>query len=218
VVERDGRGGSGREAFRPSGQVTGWVCVGLAAAVVVFYVVEHDRGMPVWLVAAAVTFGALSWAVLLRPRVALVDGSLELRGSFDTVRMPLAGIETVAVGRVLVVRTEDRRWTSAALGRSARQARRDDEAASRSGFAGQTALSYAALVERRLQDAVQDAVQQEARASRAAQRRPGGAGRAGGADGSDAWSGAGPVVRRPAWPEIVVVAVAVVVTLVLLLA
>jgi len=217
VVERDGRDGSGREAFRPSGQVTGWVCVALAVAVAGLVVVEHGRGVPLWPAAAAVTFGALSWAVLLRPRVALVDGSLELRGSFDTVWVPLADIEMVAVGRVLAVSTEERRWTSAALGRSARRARRDDEAAaaSRSGLAGQTSVSYAAVVERRLQDAVVEAVQREERAARAARRRPGSADAP---DVTDVGPAADHVVRRPAWPEIVVTAAAAVATLVLLLA
>jgi len=190
---------SDRERFHAtSGQVTGWSCVALAAAVVVLYVLERDRGMPAWVAAAAVCFGAVAWAALLRPAVTRVGATLELRNPFETVTLPLEAVEAVTVRQVLALRAAGRRWTSPAIGRSGRQVRRDERAARRGAAVdGDDESSYAEFVEQRIRQAAEDA------------RR--------GARLAEGQQSTRAVARRPAWPEIGAIAVSGVATLALAL-
>ena len=112
---------SGVERFRPtSGRVSGIVLLVAAVLVALLALVQPDHVIAE-VGAAALFLGVLAWAVTLRPRISLVGDRLELRGAVDTVRIPLAGIEELAVRQVLAVRAGDKRYVSTALGRSRRQ-------------------------------------------------------------------------------------------------
>jgi len=100
--------------------------------------------------------GLLFWVMLVRPAVSVVDDRLVLRNPFTTVRLPLAAIEQVAVRQWLAVRVGDRRFTNAGVGRSYRQAMRDDRKGDVSGLEI-VDLSYGAIVERRIGKRAEDA-------------------------------------------------------------
>jgi hypothetical protein len=109
------------ERFRPtSGRFTGIVLLVASVVVGVLSLVQPDHVVPE-VGSAAVFLGVVAWVVTLRPRISLVHDRLELRGPVDTVSIPLAGIEELAVRQVLAVRAGDKRYVSTALGRTRRQ-------------------------------------------------------------------------------------------------
>jgi hypothetical protein len=63
---------------------------------------------------------AITWTVLWRPRVGYSRQVLVLRNMLHTVQLPLAAIESLAVGQVLAVRAGGRRFVSPAVGKSVR--------------------------------------------------------------------------------------------------
>jgi hypothetical protein len=181
------------ERFHPtSGRVVGVVALLATAGVLVVGIVDAPNGIPLGLVPGCLLAALLIWAVLLRPAVRVEGGDLVLRGAFDTRWVPLAAIDRVSVGVLLVALVGDRRYASSAIGRSRREARRDD----RSGAGSDSGVnpanqSYGGFVQGRLERLVDDA---------RAQGKP-----------------AGAVRRAWAWPElagIAVLAVAFVVALV----
>ena len=89
------------------------------------------------------------WVALIRPAVAVVGDRLVLHNPLSTVRVPLAAIEQVVVRQWLTVRAGDRVFTSSGIGRSSRQAMRDDQRGDVTG-AEIAHLSYGAIVERRI--------------------------------------------------------------------
>jgi hypothetical protein len=109
------------EDFRPSGGrvlgVLGLAGLGVVAGV---SVVDPAVGLPAWAYSSMVLVAVLVWAALLRPRVWVGGGDLVLRTMFETVHLPLAAVETLAVRQLLVVGVGGRRYTCAALGRSRR--------------------------------------------------------------------------------------------------
>lgn len=179
------------ERFRPtSGRVVGAIglllVVGLVAAGV-----ADPAAFPAPVVAGALVVGVLIWAAMLRPGLALTRSALVMRNMLDTVEIPLAGIEEVAVRQVVAVRSGDRRYVSPAVGRSVRQVFR---ARSRGG-SGDAAVpaTYADYVEDRIRSAAADA-------ARAAGVRP----------RSQEQVALGRDVRRtPAWVEIALLAASV---------
>lgn len=141
-----------------SGRLTGWLVLALAAFVLVLAVLEETALSP--LGPAAVLVGVLAWASTLRPALLVDDGDLVLRNMLDTVRVPLAAIEQLAVRQVLVLRCGDKRYVSSAVGRSWRQAMKSsrpagagDSEKSRS----RSSMSEADLVEARLHRLMEDA-------------------------------------------------------------
>jgi len=100
--------------------------VGLALALLALVNTAADgvsRGDVAWLGGLAV-MGTLSWAALVRPQVRLTDEDLVLRNMLETVTLPLAAIDTVAVGRMLVVVAGDRKFISPAVARPQREVMR----------------------------------------------------------------------------------------------
>ena len=96
------------------------------------------------------------WVAILRPEVAIAGDRLVLRNPLNTVDIPLAAIEQIAVRRWLAVRVGDRTLTNAGISRSRRQGVRDDQRQDVTGIEI-AALSYGAIVERRIQRQAQDA-------------------------------------------------------------
>jgi hypothetical protein len=198
------------ERFAPtSGRIVGVIGLLLAAAIVGFGLVDRDSGIADWLIALAALAGVLVWAAVLRPRVSLVGAHLELRNMLETVSIPLAAIEEMALRQLLAVRVGDKRFLCPALGRSRRQLR-GRPAFGSGAVAGRlrskpadtrTSVDYADFVEQRIRQRMEDE-----RAARGI--RPGSA---------EQLALASEVRRQRAWPEIValaVLAVAVVVTVV----
>lgn len=142
------------ERFRPtSGRILGFMALALALAVVVIGVVDRESGFPPSVVAAAVVFGILVWAAMLRPKVWVTEQDLVLRNMLDTVFIPLAAIEQVVVRQVLAVRAGEKRFVSPAIGRNWRQAFRANRAA-RQPTATE---SYPVFVEERIAQLAEDA-------------------------------------------------------------
>lgn len=92
------------------------------------------------------------WVVLLRPGIGLGEEWLILRNPLSTVHLPLAAIEQVAVGQWLAVLVGGRRYTNSGVGRSGRQARKDD------GLPGETLQrSFGGIVEMRIERRAENA-------------------------------------------------------------
>jgi hypothetical protein len=117
-----------RQVFRPtSGRVFGVLALLVGVGLAVIGLTSGSDGV-VWpLVAVGVFVAVLAWAAMLRPVVIVEGDRLVLRNMVDTVRIPLAAVEEVVVRQVLAVRVGERRFTSAAIGRTRRQIRRDDK-------------------------------------------------------------------------------------------
>lgn len=117
------------ENFRPtSGRVTGVIALALALAVVVISIVDREHAFPAPVVWAALFFGSLVWAAMLRPRLWATTSDLVMRNMASTVTIPLAAIEQIAVRQVVVVKAGDRRHVSPAVGKSWRQTIRSEKA------------------------------------------------------------------------------------------
>lgn len=111
------------ERFQPtSGRFTGWLTVGLSAALVIAGGAYLDDGFPAWVAAAGLLVGVLAWAAMLRPALWVTEEHLVMRNLADTVHIRLAAIEEMAVRQVLAVRAADRRFVSTVVGRSWRRA------------------------------------------------------------------------------------------------
>jgi hypothetical protein len=148
------------ERFRPtSGRLTGILLLSGATLTVLLALFDGDKVLPEVGVAAVVV-GVLGWAATLRPRVSIVRDDLELRGMFDTVSIPLASIEELAVRQVLVVRSGDKRYTSPAVGRSRRSlvkgAKVTDPDTDETSVVA--ASSYPEFVEDRIRQRIDDAM------------------------------------------------------------
>lgn len=183
--------------FRPtSGRVMGVLGLLMAAGVGGLGVVDLDGRTRVLVVSGAILAGVLVWAALLRPRVGVQDRDLVLRSMLQTVRVPLAAVEELAVRQVLAVRVGERRLVSSAIGRPLRQVVRPRPAASTPTHIP----SYADFVEERLRQHVD-----EARAQLGIKRYS-----------DDAQALARDVRRVPAWPEIVTLSLSAVLFLVAL--
>lgn len=184
-------GGDGTvEGFHPtSGRVTGIAGLLIGLVVVVSGVLDRAAGFPLWVTLSAVVAMVLVWSAMLRPRVFLDGDDLVLRNMWETVTMPLAAVEEVAVRQVLVLRVGERRYVSPAVGRPWRKLATGAPAAA----GGPAAPSYPEYVEERIRQRMDEtrsslgvarySPQQEALAAR--------------------------VRRRPAWPEVAALAVSV---------
>lgn len=139
------------EKFHPtSGRVTGVLGLVVVAAVAVIGVIDAGADVPPWLLAGCAFVGVVIWVVLLRPGAQVEGDDLVLRGLVDTCRLPLVAIDNVAVGAVLVVTVDGRRFSNSGIGRSRRQARTDDSKS-------HVEQSYGAFIERRITQLVDDA-------------------------------------------------------------
>ena len=189
------------ERFASVGRVTG--AVGLVVVVAIVAIAIVDPGsIPLVVVAGTVVVGLLLWASTLRPQVYVTDGDLVLRNMLETIRIPLASIDEVAVRQVLAVRVGERRFVSPAVGRSVRQvlktartSRPGDETRPAFGptLGGASpaqmdpGIPYADFVEHRLRDLIEFD-----RTNRAIRARS-----------AEVDALAAQVRREPAWPEIV---------------
>lgn len=179
------------EWWRPTGsRFLGLLGVSLAALVLVLAALDHAQSYALPVACGAVFTGVLIWAAMLRPRVGATGSTLVLRNMLDTVRIPLAGIEELALRQVLAVRVGEKRYVSPALGRSWRALARGE---GRAGKERASDLSYADIVEDQLRSLVDTA------RSQAGLRR----------GSPEQLALAADVRREPAWPEISLLLVSV---------
>ncbi|WP_134739549.1 hypothetical protein [Nocardioides sp. 503] len=196
------------ERFAPtSGRVMGLVGLALFLGVVGIGLFDRDAGIADWVVVLCALLALLVWASMLRPRVSLVGDELELRNMLETVRIPLAAVEELAVRQLLAVRAGERRYVSPALGKSRRALRRP--AGGGGARAGRTRTSPDRILDVDYADFVENRIRQRMEDERAGRGiRPGSAEQA---------ALASEVRRTPAWLEVagvVVLVLALVVTLV----
>ena len=145
------------EVFKPtSGRFLGVVGVLVCAGVVAIALVDPGSGIGVTGVAVAVLVGVLVHGSMLKPLVRATDDELELVNLFETVRLPLAAVESVVVRQVLAVRVGDKRYVSPAVGRTFRKPRSTRELAMTpvpgEGLVAEEGMSYADYVEDRLRE------------------------------------------------------------------
>src|SRR3954462_6853653 len=101
------------EKFAPNG---GTAMAVLAGAVVIAFVVGwavDTDGVPAWVPALALFCGVVVYASTVRPRVRVHGHDLVLRNMLNTVTIPLAAIEEIAVRQVLAVRAGGKRYVCA---------------------------------------------------------------------------------------------------------
>ena len=144
--------------FRPSsGLVMGSLAV-IAALVVVAIAVADPAALALAVVAGAVLVGVLGWATMLWPRLSVTTEELVMRNVVETVRVPLAAIEQLAVRQVLAVRAGDKRHVSPALGRSWRKAMVGDQPTTRKDADRPiTEVDYVDYVEQEIRDRMERA-------------------------------------------------------------
>jgi hypothetical protein len=110
------------QTFRATtGRVTGILGLVTCAFLAVMFVVSASPAVAVPGVIACLLVGVLVWASMLRPGVSATSEELTVRTLFETVTIPLAGIDTVVVRRYLVVRAGGTRYICPAIGRSLRK-------------------------------------------------------------------------------------------------
>jgi len=196
------------EKFAPNGGTA----VAVLGAIVILgflvgWAVEPDE-VPLWVPGATLLGGVVLYTSTVRPRVLVVGHELVLRNMLSTAYIPLAAIEELAVRQVLAVKAGDTRYVCAGVGRSLRQAMKGS-AVQRAreemgGLRGEVAavrepgMNYADFVEIRIQELIN-----EDRARRGiAKFSP------------EADELAEQARREPAWPEIALLVVTAVFTLV----
>jgi hypothetical protein len=147
------------ERFDPtSGRVTALLVLVLAGVVVVAGTVDAGS-VPLPVLAGAVLAAVLAWASMLRPALWATTEHLVMRNMLETVHVPLAAIEQLAVRQVLALKAGEKRYVSTVVGRPLRKAMRTR----RSGRAPvedttpAPDLPYADFVEQRLHQLMEEA-------------------------------------------------------------
>lgn len=166
------------ERFKPtSGQVVGHLTLGALAVLLVYLAVDVRTLGGLRVGTALVFFGALVWAVLLRPRATAYPDELQIQNSVRDVFIPYTAIDEVTVGRVLSVWVGDDRHVCTGIGRPLRKTvpgRQRGIGAllglghvdvpAEAGEAQQDAVNYADFVQDRITSLVADAKRRAASA------------------------------------------------------
>jgi hypothetical protein len=143
------------EQFHPTSGRVSAVLVLLLAGVVVVVGVADPGSVAEPLVAGAVLAAVLAWATMLRPALWATREDLVMRNMLETVHVPLAAVEQLAVRQVLAVRAGEKRYVSTVVGRPWRTVARTPRSDSSSGRNGEK--PYADYVEERLQHLMAEA-------------------------------------------------------------
>jgi hypothetical protein len=171
------------QAFRATtGRVSGVVGLATTAFLAFMFIVSAPPSVAVPGVIACAIAALLVWGSMLRPAVSATADALTLRTLFETVTIPLAGIETVVVRRYLLVRAGGTKYICPAIGRSLRKTVRSEMKWSGGGsamispasaVANQTAAQADSDVKRKgdidYADFVEERIQHLARNARAQQ-------------------------------------------------
>jgi len=140
------------EYFKPtSGRLMGSLGAIVALAVIAGVAADGLHGSDVAPILGAVFCGVLIWSAMLRPRVGLTQSALVMRNMLSEATIPLAAIDRLGLRTVLAVRAGDRRFVSAAIGRTLRSMRRE------AGSAPDPVANYADFIEQRIRQRMEDA-------------------------------------------------------------
>lgn len=112
------------ERFDPTGGRAIGVLGLVAAAVLVVLAVAARQGPWLSLVTGGILLAILVWSALLRPAVSVDSTTVVLRNMLETVHIPLPAVRTVVVRQMLVVHTADKRFVNPSVGRSLREVAR----------------------------------------------------------------------------------------------
>ena len=141
------------EQFHPTSGRVSAVLVLLLAGVVVVVGLADPGSVAAPVMAGAVLAAVLAWATMLRPALWATREDLVMRNMLETVRVPLAAVEQLAVRQVLAVRAGEKRYVSTVVGRPWRKVARTPRSdSSRNGE-----KPYADYVEERLQHLMEEA-------------------------------------------------------------
>ncbi len=138
-----------------SGRVLGILTVVMAVGLVTLAVAERDESWSLSLGLAGLALGSIAWASMLRPALAIDDDRLVMRNMLDTVHVPLAAIEQIAVRQVLAVRAGEKRYVSPVVGKTRRKMRRAERGA-KSEQPKQGEIAYPDFVEERIRRRAED--------------------------------------------------------------
>jgi hypothetical protein len=115
------------QRFRATnGRLVGVVGLALCAFIAVVLVITDSPSVAVPGVIACLFVAGLIWMSLLRPSVAATTTELHIRTLFESIRIPLASIETVLVRRYLLVRSGGRKYICPAISRPLRKTIRSE--------------------------------------------------------------------------------------------
>jgi len=132
------------QTFKPTtGKVMGILGLATAAFLAVMFAISASPGVAVPGVIACMFAGVMVWGSMLRPSVSATSEHLTLRTLFETVTIPLGGIDTVLVRRYLLVRAGGTKYVCPAIGRSLRKTVRSEL---KWGGGGSTMLSPGSAV------------------------------------------------------------------------
>jgi hypothetical protein len=179
------------QTFRSAGNMlTGVLTAVVTLALAAFGAFYPEAGWPDWLIAGMVLIAVAAYVGQIRPAVVLGETHLTLRNMLQTVHVPWPAVGEVLVRQILTVEVGERVFDCPAVGRSARQMARDEAVL----VGNQTEDSYGLLIENLIRQ----------RAANARERQ-------GIEESSPEQAALADAVRRvPAWPEIVLLAAAVV--------
>jgi len=184
----------GRRVFGPTtGLVTGWLGLAIVAAVVVFTLVEDRGAVGVRVVLGALVCGLVLWCYLLRPRVILEVGALELRNAFSTWVIPWTRVGDVLVRTVTRIYVGEKVYVGMAVGHTARSMMRTARKERKTLVAAPHVSTRA--VDQPLPSLIEDAIRDRARTAQ---------------DLAEPAADRGEVTRRWAVPELVVLGVLVI--------
>ena len=146
------------ERFDPtSGRVTAVLVLVLAGVVVVAGTVDTGS-VPLPVMAGAALAAVLAWASMLRPALWATTEHLVMRNMLETIHVPLAAVEQLAVRQVLAIKVGEKRYVSTVVGRPLRKAMRTHRSGSSPvEDAASAPLPYADFVEQRLHQLMEEA-------------------------------------------------------------
>lgn len=124
---REGAPKDGRpETFRSSGSVViGGITVVAAVVLGLLAAFHPDAGAPDWISAGLFLFAVVVYIAQVRPAVVLAETDLVLRNMLGTTHLPWAAIKDAQVRQFLTVEVGRRRYDCAAVGRTRRQIVKD---------------------------------------------------------------------------------------------
>lgn len=118
---------AGPETFRSSGAlVFGAITVVVSLGLAVFTAAYPDSDAPPWVPAFLVLLAVAVYIAHMRPAVLMAEDELVLRNMLQSVHLPWAAIEEVRIQQYLTVRVGAQDYSCAAVGRTRRQIRRDN--------------------------------------------------------------------------------------------
>jgi hypothetical protein len=109
-----------------NGRMMGVLGLLLCAFVAVTLVVTESPHVAVPGLLGCLFVAGLVWMALLRPSVAASETELHMRTLFESVRIPLASIDTVVVRRYLLVRSGGEKYICPAISRPLRRTVRNE--------------------------------------------------------------------------------------------